>query len=81
MTNNPTDCITLPDVMRRHSRELTASEQAALDDIKYQANVFYYQLQQLGPKNSQHPGGSRELSLALTKVEEAVMWAVKHVTK
>ena len=25
-------------------------------------------------------GGSRELSLAKTKVEEAVMWAVKHIT-
>lgn len=25
-------------------------------------------------------GGSRELSLARTKTEEAVMWAVKHVT-
>lgn len=26
-------------------------------------------------------GASRELSLAKTKAEEAVMWAVKHVTK
>jgi hypothetical protein len=26
-------------------------------------------------------GASRELSLARTKIEEAVMWAVKHVTK
>ena len=25
-------------------------------------------------------GGSRELSLAKTKIEEAVMWAVKHIT-
>jgi hypothetical protein len=25
-------------------------------------------------------GRSRELSLAITKMEEAVMWAVKHVT-
>jgi len=25
-------------------------------------------------------GASRELSLAKTKVEEAVMWAVKHIT-
>jgi len=25
-------------------------------------------------------GGSRELSIAKTKTEEAVMWAVKHVT-
>lgn len=25
-------------------------------------------------------GKSRELSLAVTKIEEAVMWAVKHVT-
>lgn len=26
-------------------------------------------------------GKSRELSLALTKTEEAVMWAVKHITR
>lgn len=26
-------------------------------------------------------GNSRELSLAKTKIEEAVMWAVKHVTR
>lgn len=26
-------------------------------------------------------GQSRELSLAKTKIEEAVMWAVKHVTR
>lgn len=26
-------------------------------------------------------GSSREMSLAKTKVEEAVMWATKHVTK
>jgi hypothetical protein len=26
-------------------------------------------------------GESRELSLAKTKIEEAVMWAVKHITK
>lgn len=25
-------------------------------------------------------GNSRELSLAKTKIEEAVMWAVKHIT-
>lgn len=26
-------------------------------------------------------GSSRELSIAKTKIEEAVMWAVKHITK
>ena len=30
---------------------------------------------------SHYPASSRELSLAKTKIEEAVMWAVKHVTK
>lgn len=29
----------------------------------------------------QEIGASRELSLAITKAEEAVMWAVKHATK
>jgi hypothetical protein len=28
-----------------------------------------------------HMGSSRELSLAKTKVEEAVFWAVKHITR
>lgn len=26
-------------------------------------------------------GSSREISIAKTKIEEAVMWAVKHITK
>jgi len=29
----------------------------------------------------QNTGDSRELSVAITNAEQAVMWAVKHVTK
>lgn len=29
----------------------------------------------------QSVGDSRELSIAITKIEEAVMWSVKHVTR
>ena len=31
--------------------------------------------------NCDNLGSSRELSLAKTKIEEAVFWAVKHLTK
>ncbi len=36
----------------------------------------------LGFHNLLHSlGPSREISMAKTKIEEAVMWAVKHITK
>jgi hypothetical protein len=60
-------------VMRHEYRVLTDVEKAQMAAIKDKGLEFLVLVEALG--------GSRELSLARTKVEEAVMWAVKHITK
>ena len=60
------------DVMRMQYRALTADEQAQMVAVKGNAASLYGFLSTLG--------ASRELSLAKTKLEEAVMWATKHIT-
>jgi hypothetical protein len=59
-------------VMRHNYRVLTEVEKDCMRDIK-DAGLEFVQLMD-------SIGSSRELSLAKTKIEEAVMWAVKHVT-
>lgn len=61
------------DVMRMQYRALNADEQAQMVAVKGNAASLYGFLGTLGD--------SRELSLAKTKLEEAVMWATKHITK
>lgn len=43
-----------------------------MQEIKELGATFYEHVEQMGP--------SREASLAKTKIEEAVMWAVKAIT-
>lgn len=59
-------------VFRQQYRELNAYEKAQVNEIKDVADVLYELFSQLN--------SSRESSLAKTKLEEAVMWAVKHIT-
>lgn len=59
-------------VMRHGYRVLSDAEKAQMQAIKDMGLDFWNVLDQIG--------SSRELSLAKTKIEEAVMWAVKHVT-
>ena len=61
-------------VMRHEYRVLSEAEKAQMQTIKDMGLQFYKYLDTIVPP-------SRELSLAKTKIEEAVMWAVKHVTK
>lgn len=61
------------DVFRRKYRELDAKEQDAVGAIKDAAIVLHDTIQRSGSP-------SRAQSLALTKLEEAVMWAVKAIT-
>lgn len=63
---------TVNNVMRHAYRVLTDDEKAAMQKIKDDGLAFHDYLETLG--------NSRELSLAKTKIEEAVMWAVKHLT-
>ena len=57
----------------RHAyRVLSDAEKASMVEIKDNGLAFLRLVEGLG--------GSRELSIAKTKIEEAVMWAVKHIT-
>lgn len=60
-------------VMRHQYKVLSDAEKASMQSIKDLGLAFHDACDAIG--------SSREMSLAKTKIEEAVMWAVKHVTK
>lgn len=60
-------------VMGHEYRVLTDGEKATMKDLKDKGLELLELIEAAGQ--------SRELSIAKTKTEEAVMWAVKHVTK
>lgn len=64
---------TVNNTMRHAYRVLTEAEKAQMQQIKDAGLAFHTLVEGVGQ--------SRELALAKTKIEEAVMWAVKHVTK
>lgn len=63
---------TVNNTMRHAYRVLSDEEKAAMQKIKDDGLAFHDLIAGLG--------NSRELSIAKTKIEEAVMWAVKHLT-
>jgi hypothetical protein len=63
---------TVNNTMRHQYRVLTDAEKANMQAIKDKGLELFELIAGLGT--------SRELSLARTKAEEAVMWAVKHIT-
>ena len=72
-------------LMRHNYRPLTDEEKENMVKIKDLGLEFVAALHSIGgtPQTlNDRPGGqgSRELSVSQTKIEEAVMWAVKHVT-
>lgn len=60
-------------VMRQQYRELSATERHLVGRIKVVGEELWTLINS-GPE-------SREMALAKTKLEEAVMWAVKGITK
>ena len=58
--------------MRHAYRVLSDAEKANMQAIKDEGLKFHALVEGMG--------NSREISLAKTKIEEAVMWAVKHIT-
>lgn len=64
---------TVNNVMRHAYRVLSDEEKAQMQAIKDKGLEFHDLVEGIGQ--------SRELSLAKTKIEEAVMWAVKHITR
>jgi hypothetical protein len=63
---------TVNNVMRHAYRVLDDTEKAQMRAVKDKGLELHALIESIGK--------SRELSLALTKVEESVMWAVKHIT-
>ena len=61
------------DAMRPRHRELPESEREAMAAVKDLAAELWDLVDGLG--------ASRETSIAKTKIEEAAMWAVKHITR
>jgi hypothetical protein len=64
---------TVNNVMRHQYRVLSDAEKNAMQAIKDKGLELHDLIESVGQ--------SRELSIAKTKTEEAVMWAVKHLTK
>jgi hypothetical protein len=60
-------------VMRHEYKVLNDADKTAIQAVKDVGLLFHETVDKLGQ--------SREVSLAKTKIEEAVMWAVKHITK
>lgn len=71
--NSASDDRTVNNVMRHAYRVLSDEEKAQMQRIKDMGLDFWNALDAVG--------ASRELSVAKTKLEEVVMWAVKHITK
>ncbi len=72
MVDSASDDRVVNNVMRHGYRVLSDEEKAQMQALKDKGLELWNLIDAIG--------GSRELSLAKTKVEEAVMWAVKHVT-
>lgn len=73
MMPSTSDTRVVNNVMRHEYRVLTDLEKANMKHIKDLGLVFVEHLDSLGT--------SRELSIAKTKIEEAVMWATKSITR
>ena len=71
--DSTSDARTTNNTVRHQYRVLTDVEKAQVQDLKDLGETFLMKCE--------HIGGSREMALAETKIEEAVMWAVKHVTR
>lgn len=71
--NSTDDERTVNNVVRHNYRVLTDNEKAQMLTLKDIGAAFIAKCEEIGK--------SRELSLAITNAEQAVMWAVKHVTK
>lgn len=72
MVDSTSDQRTVNNVMRHAYRVLDDAEKASMKAIKDKGLELHELIKGIGT--------SRELSLAATKTEEAVMWAVKHIT-
>jgi len=70
--DSTSDARTINNVMRHKYKVLSDVEKSNMQLVKDDGLALYELVDSFGQ--------SRELSLAKTKIEEAVMWAVKHIT-
>jgi hypothetical protein len=88
--SSTSDARIVNNVMRHQYRVLSDAEKAQMQALKDKGLEFIRLLHEIGGTvqtfdtvdasfDIRHT--SRELSLAQTKIEEAVMWGVKHVTR
>ena len=81
-TDSTSDGRIVNNTLRHQYRTLSESEKALMLAVKDKGAELLAILHQAGgTQANQDRMGSRELSIAQTKLEEAVMWAVKHITK
>ena len=73
VVDSTSDARTVNNVMRHQYRVLSDAEKAQMQAVKDKGLELHDLIESVG--------ASRELSLAKTKTEEAVMWAVKHITR
>lgn len=80
--DSASDACVVNNVMRHEYRVLSDDEKRRMQAVKDHGLAFVELLHSVGgtPADGERMA-SRELSLAQTKIEEAVMWAVKHVTR
>jgi len=71
--DSASDQRTVNNVMRHAYRVLSDAEKGQMQAIKDKGLELHNLLESIG--------ASRELSIAKTKTEETVMWAVKHITR
>lgn len=71
--DSTSDARTVNNVMRHAYRVLSDDEKAQMQAIKDKGLELHDLIESIG--------ASRELSVAKTKTEEAVMWAIKHITR
>lgn len=71
--DSASDARTVNNTVRHQYRVLSDEEKAQMTKIKDMGLEFIEYIDSLG--------SSREFSLAKTKIEEAVMWSVKSITK
>lgn len=73
MAESTADSRTANNVLRHEYRQLSDQEKAEVQALKDKGAELLMLIDGLG--------SSRELALAKTKVEEAVMWGTKHITR
>ena len=73
MIDSTSDERTANNTVRHQYRTLTDDEHAHVEDLKDLGQAFIDKCNEIGK--------SREMALAITNAEQAVMWAVKSVTK